>query len=85
MRSLVAKYWSLLVNAVRYDGIAVLAWRVLRQVVSPLGSLGSVSAWARANASNRPSKIAANSFDVFADRVLSATTLRASVNKFLMR
>lgn len=39
MRSLIAKYWSLLVNAVRYDGVAVLTWRVLRQIVSPLGSL----------------------------------------------
>jgi hypothetical protein len=37
--SVVAKYWSLLANAVRYDGVAVLSWRVLRQLVSPLGSL----------------------------------------------
>lgn len=39
MPSFVKKYWSLLVNAIRYDGFAVLSWRVLRQIVSPLGSL----------------------------------------------
>lgn len=39
MASIVAKYGSLLANAVRYDGAAVLLWRVLRQIVSPFGSL----------------------------------------------
>ncbi|MBL8836663.1 MAG: hypothetical protein JNL66_10475 [Alphaproteobacteria bacterium] len=39
MTSKIVKYGSLLANAVRYDGAAVLAWRVLRQIVSPFGSL----------------------------------------------